>query len=164
MTGWSLPRIHWPVCSHWWLLHTGHGSSRHRVEGWSRAGVFGHHTGAVDSPARVAALRRPDAPWAGRLRLVNTEDGSHALVMGISSGSKLVLGHVNLACEGVLNKHQWFLRTRTKHARQLKQYFIFQWEYFFFFCIIPNFHQSNQVKTVPCTRCRKRLYTKVICI
>lgn len=50
---------------------------------------------------------------------------------GSTSGSKLVLGHVNLACEGVLNKHQWFLRTRTKHARQLKQYFIFQWEFFF---------------------------------
>lgn len=50
---------------------TGHGSSAHSVEGWSGAGVFGHHTGIVDSPARVAAFRRPDAPRASRFCVVN---------------------------------------------------------------------------------------------
>lgn len=40
---------------------SGHGPSAHILERRSCAGLSGHHTGDVDPPTGVAALRRPDA-------------------------------------------------------------------------------------------------------
>ena len=54
---------------------TGHGPTPHLVEGWSRAGVSGHHPGDVDPPEGVAALRGAYAPREGRLRLVTPPSG-----------------------------------------------------------------------------------------
>lgn len=52
----------------------GHGPMADLLEGRGGAGLPGHLPGDVDPPDGVAALRRPHAPRAGRLRLVTAAE------------------------------------------------------------------------------------------